>query len=171
MRKTTKNGLIWKEPMMATKKPSNPRKKYRKVNFEIEQMAGCCGIGVVFSFQEKDEFEYVYHGWNSVREETPLEFVTKEEQAEELYKRILEETWGKKARYGDGYSQLMISLVSNYADKRDNKHQFPELEELLIKEGWTIYSVFINPNHGNEVTLYGKYFPERNKHPDDEEEE
>jgi hypothetical protein len=155
--------------MMATKKPSEPRKKYRKVLFDVDQMPGCCGIAVVFSFEEVGE--YTYHGWEATRKRNQVEFVTKEEQAEELYKRILEETWGKKARYGDHYSQLMISLVSNYADKRDNKHQFPELEDVLLKEGWTIYSVFINPNHGNEVTLYGKYFPERNKHPDDEEEE
>jgi hypothetical protein len=156
---------------MATKKPSNPRKKYRKVSFEIEQMAGCCGIGVVFSFEEGTHTEYTYSGWNTVCVPVKPEFVTKEEQAEELYKRILKETWGPGTRYGDHYSQLMISLVSNYADNRDNKQQFPELEELLLKEGWTIYSVFINPNHGNEVTLYGKYFPERNKHPDDEEED
>jgi hypothetical protein len=162
-----KNGLMWKEPMMATKKPSNPRKKYRKVDFAVDQMPGCCGIGVVFEFQESGGWDYT--GWRKAKSI----FITKEEQAEELYKRILEETWGSKARYGENnsYSQLMISLVSNYADNRDNKHQFPELEELLLKEGWTIYSVFINPNHGNEVTLYGKYFPERNKHPDDEEEE
>jgi hypothetical protein len=166
-----KNGLIWKEPKMATKKPSNPRKKYRKVNFEIEQMAGCCGIGVVFSFEEGPDTEYTYSGWNTVRVPVKPEFVTKEEQAEELYKRILKETWGPEARYGNQYSQLMISLVSNYANNRDNKHQFPELEDLLIKEGWTIYSVFINPNHGNEVTLYGKYFPERNKPYDEDEDD
>jgi hypothetical protein len=156
--------------MMATKKPSEPRKKYRKVGFEIEQMPGCCGIGVVFSFEETPDTEYVYSGWKATPVPVKPDFVTKEEQAEELYKRILEETWGPKARYGGHYSQLMISLVSNYADKRDNKQQFPELEDVLLKEGWTIYSVFINPNHGNEVTLYGKYFPERNKHPDDEDE-
>jgi hypothetical protein len=162
-----KNGLIWKEPMMATKKPSNPRKKYRKVDFTVDQMPGCCGIGVVCAFQESGEWDYT--GWR--RKPAKSIFITKEEQAEELYKRILEETWGSKARYGEGYSQLMISLVSNYADNRANKHQFPELEDLLIKEGWTIYSVFINPNHGNEVTLYGKYFPERNKPYDEDEDD
>jgi hypothetical protein len=162
-----KNGLIWKEPMMATKKPSNPRKKYRKVDFTVDQMPGCCGIGVVCEFQESGEWDYT--GWR--RKPAKSIFITKEEQAEELYKRILEETWGSKARYGEGYSQLMISLVSNYADNRANKHQFPELEDLLIKEGWTIYSVFINSNHGNEVTLYGKYFPERNKPYDEDEDD
>jgi hypothetical protein len=46
----TRSGLIWKEPIMATKKPSEPRKKYRKVLFDVDQMPGCCGIAVVLSW-------------------------------------------------------------------------------------------------------------------------
>lgn len=148
---------------MATKKLSKPRKKYRKILFEVDQLPGCCGIGAICQFEEEDMWEYSFRDWQS-RAKRPALFATKQEQAEELYQRILHETWGPSARYGDGYSQLMISLVSNYA--KDGAHQQPELEQVLLKEGWTVYSVFINPNHGNEVTLYGKYFPERDKHPE-----
>lgn len=160
---------------MATKKTKvieeKSKKQFPRLSFYVEQLPGCCGIGVVSNIKDEEG------GWNSrsYRAEPPKKIhETKEEQAEALYKEIVERT--KSGGWdGDFYSQVLISLVSNYdrsfSPGRAGQHQNQELQDILLREGWTIYSVFINPNHGNEVTLYGKYFSDRTVHPDDLEEE
>ncbi len=133
---------------------------YPALTFYMEELPGCCGIGVAANIHE--EQPHYYYDGRRVRTTTiKKEHATREEQAEACYKEILKRSAGKDSWSEDGYySQLLVSLVSNYAEKKDT-HQNQALEDLLLKEGWSIYSVFINPNHGNEVTLYGKYFPER----------
>jgi hypothetical protein len=122
-------------------------------------------------FRDKEPY---YDYFSGKREEVKPKYATREEQAEACYKDFLKETNGGGDYGDDFYSQLLVSVVSSYgpenAPEKVGTAQYPELEEILLREGWTIYSVFINPNHGNEVTLYGKYFPDRTKHPDDEEE-
>jgi hypothetical protein len=137
-----------KEKKMTTTTKSNPRKKYRRKTFAVDTMPGCCGIGVVRNFCDEGATEYSYFGRGGKK--NPLRFVTREEQAEACYAQLVQDTH---------YAQLLISLVSFYRD--DNTSQYPELEDVLQREGWTIYSVFINANTGNEVTLYGKYFQDR----------
>lgn len=143
-------------------------KKLPKLEFSIEQMPGCCGIGVVAHFKEEEGG----YDWRTEKvKRVKRIFETKEEQAEDCYKRILEDTWNESI-YGEHYAQLLISLVSNYQGKPAGKDiQFPELQDVLIREGWTIHSVFINPNHGNEVTLFGKYFPERDELPKEDDDD
>lgn len=131
---------------------------FHEVNFYVDQMPGCCGIGVVFNFEEDSGHEW---DWRSSRQVNKKpEYKTKKEQVDALYKNILGDTGNPS---GDYFTTLMITLVSSYA--KDGSHQFKELEDKLLEEGWTINQVFINPNHGNEVTVYSKYFPERDMHP------
>jgi hypothetical protein len=153
---------------MATKKSKG---KFAKMEFGLCSLNYCCGIGEVGSFREE---ESRYEWWpkeKNVPAEKP--YATKEEQAEACYAEIVQKT-GSGDNWGDDFfSQLVITLVSSYGSdqgvhKKDS-HQWPEMEDILLREGWTIWSVFINPNHGNEVTVYGKYFPDRIKHPDDED--
>lgn len=141
---------------MATKnkvKEAKPRKIYPKKKFCVGQLGWCCGVGVIGGFDD----DTGYYDWVA-----PKLYTTREEQAEGCYKDILE---GTTKEDGDGYYvQLLLTLVSSYGPgngKTTGSAQFPELEEILIREGWTIASVFINPRHGNEVTMYTKYFPER----------
>ena len=147
---------------MATKskvKEAKPRKVYPKKNISVGQLGWCCGVGEIGGFED----ETGYYDWYS-RKRSPVEklYVTREEQAEACYKEILERTAKED---GDGYyTQLLLTLVSSYGPgngRTEGSAQFPELEEILIREGWTVASVFINPRHGNEVTMYTKYFPER----------
>lgn len=137
-------------------------KKYAKMMFEVDEMPGCCGIGIAYHFNAR---ENGYYDWYSRSTKKPdLLFTTKKQQAEDCYKDILNKT--------DDYTQVLVSLVSSYHKgngKPEGSHQWPELEEVLLREGWTIFSVFINPNHGNEVTLYGKYFPERDRETDEDD--
>jgi hypothetical protein len=147
---------------------------YPEKEFQVAQLNFCCGIGEVGSFQdEEDRYDWNWNGPRQLISKAKKKYATREQQAEACYQEILSETC-TGGYDGEYYSQLLISLVSNYGPDSDQEKrgtaQYPELEEILLREGWTIYSVFINPNHGNEVTLYGKYFPDRTKHPDDEEE-
>jgi hypothetical protein len=161
--------------MMATKKSEEKEKKlFPKKQFYVAQLPGCCGIGVISDIQDSEGTWDFSRGSYGRMRPAKKEFFTKEEQAEAVYKEMVERTASDGWGIGDGfYSQLLISLVSNYDrdfnERLAGQHQFPELQDILLREGWTIYSVFVNPNHKNEVTLYGKYFPERDKHPDDDE--
>jgi hypothetical protein len=151
------------ERVMATK--SKKKLLYPEKTFEVYQLNCCCGIGEVGMFRDKEPY---YDYFSGKREEVKPKYATREEQAEACYREFVEETKNGDDWVDGQYSQVLVSLVSSYGP--DNSHeegtaQFPELEEILLREGWTIYSVFINPNHGNEVTLYGKYFPDRTKHP------
>lgn len=149
---------------MATKTEVKEKPQFKELNFSVQQFPGCCGIGVISGFR-LDEGSHNWHtGRTSVAKK---KYLTLEEQADACYKKILKETWGD----WDSYSYLQIALVSHYSDSHDNpkekrgQAQYPELQEKLIAEGWTIQQVFINPNHGNEITVYSKYFPERDKYP------
>lgn len=139
-------------------------KKFPQLTFHVSQLPGCCGIGVVHNFEDAEP-QYDWRTGKQKRLERP--FKTKEEQAEGCYKGLLEATCYPR----DHYAQLLIALVSNYEGIKNEAKQVqrPELQDLLIREGWTIHSVFINPNHGNEVTLFGKYFPERHEVPEEED--
>jgi hypothetical protein len=157
---------------MATKKSKG---KFAKMDYSLCSLNFCCGIGEVGSFREEED----HRDWGDWRNHRPKMiiaeklFATKEEQAQACYDDIVKRT-GSGDNFGDDFfSQLLITLVSSYGSdqgshKKDS-HQWPEMEDILLREGWTIWSVFINPNHGNEVTVYGKYFPDRIKHPDDED--
>jgi hypothetical protein len=159
------------EKVMATK--IKEKLLYPEKTFEVSQLNCCCGIGEVgFFHDEEDRYEWRWNGQRELIEKAKKKYATKEQQAEACYRQILAKTC-EGGYDGQYYSQLLVSLVSSYGpdnSQEEGSAQFPELEEILLREGWTIYSVFINPNHGNEVTLYGKYFPDRTKHPDDEEE-
>lgn len=140
-------------------KKAKPRKVYPKKIFCVGQLGWCCGVGEIGGFED----EARYYSWFDTRRSLAKKlYFTREEQAEACYKDILERTTKED---GDGYYvQLLLTLVSSYGPengKTAGSAQFPELEEILIREGWTIASVFINPSHGNEVTMYTKYFPER----------
>lgn len=136
-------------------------KKLRDITFQIEEMPGCCGIGVVCCFDEEEAFRWT--NWGERKHPVPGKYETPEEQAEACYKSILNKTWGKGAipdDWADGteYSTLQISLVSKY--RNDGPPQFPALQTLLKRKQWRTLS-FINPNHGNQVTLFTKHFPRR----------
>jgi hypothetical protein len=158
---------------MATKK-----NKFPKMNYELLSLNYCCGIGEVGRFREQED-GYDWGNWGngftSKQVKAEKLYKTKEEQAEACYADIVQKT-GSGDNFGDDFfSQLIITLVSSYGSdqgghKKDS-HQWQEMEDILLREGWTIWSVFVNPNHGNEVTVYGKYFPDRITHPDDMMEE
>jgi hypothetical protein len=154
-----------------TKAPAKPRKLYPDLSYQVGNMNGCCGIGVVSNFTDSHG-EWDYSDWNSRYKPAKKKYVTKREQAQACYNAFIDET-AKGGRYGDTfYSQLLVSLVSSYGKNNDvavGSHQNQDLQDILLENGWVIYSVFINPNHGNEVTLFGKYFPERDKVPSDDE--
>ncbi len=137
-------------------------KEYPRINFDIDQLPGCCGIGVVGRFNT--EHPSYYDNYGRRREARTKEmFSTAKKQAEDCYKRLVDETYGEDAAVNDNsFSTLIITLVSYYRDKPAPDHiQLPELHNILIRKGWEISQKFINPNHGNEVTMYTKYFPER----------
>ena len=146
---------------MATKTKKKAKKLFPKIDFGVQQLPGCCGIGVVGYFEEETG-GYDYR-LNRVRE-AKTGFASAKAQANDCYERILKDTW-------DGwndYTYLQISLVSNYVGgDKPGTAQLPALQQKLIDEGWTINMVFINPNHGNEVTLFSKYFPERLEKPNE----
>jgi hypothetical protein len=152
--------------IMATK--NKPVKKYKDLDFQVEELPGCCGVGIVYYFEEKRGA----YNWQSGRySRVTGKHATLEAQAEACYKEILERTW-QEGTFGNNYSYLQIALVSNYVNgDKVGSAQLPELQEKLLEKGWTINMVFINPNHGNEVTVYSKYFPERNTLPKDDFEE
>lgn len=143
---------------MATKAKKNSAVKEKKLfadlNYSIDSMEGCCGVGVVHGFEE----DIGYYDWNIRGTAYPRKkYTTRLEQAEACYKKFMKET--KLGGFHDSYEQLLITLVSKY--KNDAKPpQFQELQDVLIREGWTIYSVFINHRHGNELTLFGLARPE-----------
>jgi hypothetical protein len=159
---------------MATKsKTKNKEPSLFEIEFSVYQLEHCCGIGEVGGFRELSGGP---QWWGGPADEP--KFHTKKEQVDDLYKRIVEETWS--ARKDQYYSCLLITLISCYeaaktknsitpAHKKAGDAQFPELEEKLLEEGWIISQVFINPNHGNEVTMYTKYFPDRDKDPYEDE--
>jgi len=122
------------------------KKRYPKLLSEMAQFPGCCGIGVIYDIREDDGENW----WQSTPVKVDRPYKTRLQQAKAWYDTDIK---GQSE-----YATLMISLVSAY--KGTNVHQHQHVEELLIKKGWTINSVFINPNHGNEITLYSKYFPE-----------
>ena len=155
----TSKTLIGGLKTMSEVKTKRPRvkKRYRDIAFEVEALVGCCGIGVVFQFEEMEESNG-YWGSPAI----PLKHATKEAQAKACYKEILEKTEKGNTWGDDKFTTLLISLVSKYKTPRDGQEaQFPELAALLVKEGWKIDQQFVNPNHGNEVILYSKHFPER----------
>lgn len=145
---------------MATKAGTKEKKTYKELTFYVEDFPGCCGIQVVGSFREEGG-HYTYPNgmwgggkWNPAKNK----YVTAEEQAEAVYKKILKET---------ECPCLTVSLVSRWnqtegKNKEEGTAQLPALHDILIREGWQINQVFINPVHGdNEVTLFTKVFPER----------
>lgn len=141
---------------MTKSKTTGPKKQFRNLRFYVDQLPGCCGIGVVANFEEEEEFRYY---WGNHKEQSEAPWATLEEQAEDCYKRILEKTWGETTD-GDEYSTLMITLVSKYKDTKKGP-QLPALAALLKKKRWKVAEKFINPNHGNEVTLFVKHFGNR----------
>lgn len=107
---------------------------------DVNGFPGCCGIGVLCNFEIDSEGDYRY----DKAQATPKEF----------------EKWYKSdVRYARGeYRHLMVTLVSSY--KGSKTEQIPGFIEWLEKEkGWEKSSVFVNPNHGNEVTVLQKTFP------------
>lgn len=151
---------------MATKtlkKPVKEKEKSKatlpKMEYSCGQMGHCCGIAEIGGF-EHDTGGYNWH--TGKHYSAKLVHETKEEQAEACYKSFIEET-GE-----EGYALLLLSLVTKYG-KHDYAHhkagesQWPEMEAILKREKWRVYKRFINPFHGNEVTLYGMYFDDRAK--------
>lgn len=146
-----------------TKKKAGPSTKvHRKMNFGISELPGCCGIAVVNSFMIEDEYEYGYGSWEQNRRKlVKPKYETLEEQAEFCYQELVAKSY-EEADY-DKYTTLLVSLVTKYQNPEEEgvKAQFPELAKILDREGWDKVKTFINPNHGNEVTLWIKHFPER----------
>jgi hypothetical protein len=143
---------------MATKTEASPRKKYTEMQFQVDDAVFCCGIAQVGMF-EPTQGVYDYANWKY--KEADKKYATKREQAEACYEQIIERTSPKGPN--GAYAQVLISLVSKYKNRKKNTHQWPELEDILKEKGWTEHSRFINPNHGNEVVLYGMKFPDREK--------
>ena len=141
--------------------------KYQKINFVVEQFPGCCGIGIACYFEEASEYDYQWY-WQagiSKKVQNPT-FKTEQEQAEDCYKRILNQVFEEEK-----YTTCMIALVSKYeggkrgdekwATNKDGsiERQFGALQDLLVENGWEITHQFINPNHGNENTVFTIHFP------------
>ena len=99
-----------------------------------EDFPGCCGVDVLTGFD-------VYPDTYGV------------ELGPKLYNKIYKVMCAKREmRY------VQVSLVSKY--KTGKKEQIPGFIDWLIKEKkWVKNAKFINPNHGNEVTVLGKVFP------------
>jgi hypothetical protein len=153
----------------------------RRINFYIDALPGCCGVGVIYNIKEEDEYKYTGHYGDGRRVRAKRRYFTKEEQAQACYDRlvkVLENEDNFDHQYGSaGYNTYLITLVSNYAEKgTDDQGQFPELQDVLLANGWQINQVVVNPNHGNEITLFSKHDPkwgdaEEEDEDEDEEEE
>jgi hypothetical protein len=160
---------------MATKSKEVKKKLLNKITFHITEMPGCCGIGVANGFSaDAGAGRWVYRGGRDRFIPQKGKFDTPEEQARNCLDRILKHSWDKDNSYSvsDGnYSCVYVNLISNYSEREDQpdekRMQFPALQDLLIAEGWVINNVFINPNHGNEITVFSKYFPDRDKNLDE----
>lgn len=140
-------------------------KKYRDITFSVDQLPGCCGIGVAYSFAEQPAIDYQHWGYKGVA--VAPKYSTEREQAEAAYEEIIN-TLFMDNQYTTGY----ITLVSKYRDEGPRsdpeymkngdgtlKRQFPALQDLLVKKGWDVNHQFINPNHGNEITVFSIHFP------------
>lgn len=138
------------------------KKQFPYKDFELEEYPSCCGIGCITEIREE---ESSYSGWAQPPKPPKLRFTTRTEQAIDFVERVEKRLTASET----GYAQGLVALVSRYKEERPRdwysgkegeivKSQAPEIEEQLLKNGWTIYNVFINPKHGNEITLYGKFF-------------
>lgn len=141
------------------------KKTLRDLVFSIDQFPGCCGIGVAYSFREQDAVDY--RGWGYKGVEVKPKYSTEQEQAEAAYDDIINDLFMEN-QYTTGY----ITLVSKYRDEGPRsdpeymkngdgtlKRQFPALQDLLVAKGWEVNHKFVNPNHGNEVTVFSIHFP------------
>lgn len=140
------------------KKSKVAPKKYREWRFYHDQFSGCCGIGIFCRFQQAPTHDLDYEtDWRRPQKKVnDTKFDTMEEVAEDLYQRMIK--YAEELSY---YTTYQIALVSHYdTGPNAGTHQFQELEDILLREEWVITQVFINPNHGNEITLFTKHFPE-----------
>lgn len=156
---------------MATKSGTKkPKAVFKRIQCYTEEFPGCCGISVICNLREEEgEYDYPNGYWRGARwKAARAKFATKEEQIDDLYKRIVDSIETPCA---------LLSLVSRWnqtegKNKQEGTMQLPELHDKLLEEGWQINQVFINPVHGdNEVTLFSKVFPEKTGSRDLEDED
>jgi hypothetical protein len=149
-----------------------PKPLFRRINFYVDELPGCCGVGVIHAFKEEDEYKHNSFGH---RKRTKRRFFTREEQAQACYEKLLKFLTGEIDDYTFGYATYntyIITLVSNYKDKgADDQGQFPELQDVLLANGWQINQVVVNPNHDNEITMFSKYDPTWGQDAEEEDED
>jgi hypothetical protein len=157
-----KNGLMWKEPMMATKKPSKPEVRYSEIEFSLDEYPNCCGIEVAYGFEDTGGESYNSFQSSCWREPTKQEwrdsfpYTSRKAQLDAFYKDLLR----RRSK-----CHIQITLVSKYkgeAANKKNKGQFPDLLEYLTNvKKWKVYETFLHPGHGNQLTVLGTILPKK----------
>lgn len=123
--------------------------EYYPINFSLDQLPTCCGIGVFCGFSQTPR----YSGFGSKRKQEEPKFSTREEQAEDVIQRM-------NSRVGeDGYTTFIVSLVTRYEGSTEPT-EWTVLAKMMEKYGWEAHHIFVNPNSGNEITMLSRHFPE-----------
>lgn len=122
--------------------------KFRELQYHMEDLHGCCGVLVAYSFTEQTAYDYDY--WNSKRVHVPAKFATKQEQAKDAVDKIL------RHAKTNLYYCIQISLVHEYNTDAGFKagQQLPELHDALQEAGFHIDREWTAPRHGNRLRLY-----------------
>jgi hypothetical protein len=137
--------------------------------FNIDQYPYCCGIDVACGFTIKsfdpvkeaaakkaDEDLRARHRagqywWGNYTPANP-------KTLPQIHKWYVDQI--KKSRAAQ---IVQAALISKYKVPIDGRtEQVPGLIEYLVKKQWVIQQVFINPAHGNEITIVQKKFRGRN---------
>lgn len=125
----------------------------RQITFEFEPYAiGCCGAIAVTNFNQEDSYFFEARKFDT-KEEVITAF--NHELKERVHQQFEDD---RKTRRGAGY-QGLITLVRRYG--RTKRHQFPELEEHLLKTGWKEVTEWKNNNTGNTCVLLTKFLTKR----------
>jgi len=117
---------------------------------QVDDYPGCCGIDIINGFE-------VDHMHGEDEENVDEGILSESSMHKALYKHILD----NRSR-----RNVQVALVSKYKepDSRGTE-QIPGFIDFLVKEKkWKVLDKFVNPNHGNQVTVLSKTFA-KNKEP------
>jgi len=114
---------------------------------QVDDYPGCCGIDIINGF-DVDKIN------GEDKEDVDEGIFTESSLHQVLYRHILK----KRIR-----RNVQIALVSKYKELNGGlREQIPGFIDFLVKEKkWKVLDKFVNPNHGNQVTVLSKTFAKK----------
>ena len=135
----------------------------REHSFQMDQYPNCCGIDVATGFyvDETTEEEYKKQLAEFNKEyKNASNWWRPDPPAKPLKLAAVHKWYEKKIRDRRAAARVQLALITKY--KSTGKEQVPGLSEYLQKKGYEVQQVFINPAHGNEITILQKTWKNRN---------